>query len=324
MNANRHPMLRVSRTRPCPVCDSASWCLRSEAGDVALCMRQADGGKPIKLKDGTVAYLHKPSDWRDDRQTYIRPAPAPRPYFDWQAEAERFFRHADATVKRAELADSLGVNIAAIAELRSGWDGAAHTFPERNGRGEIIGLARRFPNGAKYMTKGSARGLTFACPTWDWGGPVLLVEGASDTAAGLTMGLSVVGRPSCRGGGPLLVELLRGIGRRQIIVIAERDFKPGKCPTTCIGCPRCWPGLHGARWLAHELRQAGLAAIHELCPDGAKDLRAWLNSHNRLDAEAAGKLFVERITQPTIPDCVRRANEHAAEHRRRKFSGVQA
>ena len=63
-------------------------------------------------------------------------------------------------------------------------------FPEKNARGDIVGLKIRLADGNKSYEKSSVSGL---CYPDDWTsrpGPVLLVEGGSDVAAGLASATS--------------------------------------------------------------------------------------------------------------------------------------
>jgi hypothetical protein len=190
------------------------------------------------------------------------------------------------------LAAELGVSLASLARLQIGWEGEAWTNPEKNHLCQIVGIKRRFPT-VKLYYLGSRPGLTY-CDNWrgDGHGPIFVVEGASDVAAGLTMGLTVVGRPSNTGGISYLSRLLRAVGNRQIIVVAERDRKAHdelkeivrkKHNPECKGCRLCWPGLAGARESAAKLSNLlGRSVLYRLPPDKAKDMREWLN-HRKAD-----------------------------------------
>lgn len=188
----------------------------------------------------------------------------------------------EGTMAVRNLATSLGVSYDALYALAVGWDGEVWTFPERNHHGQIVGVNRRFPNGKKVCVVGSRRGLTYASG-WheDRPGPIFLVEGGSDVAAGLTLGLCVVGRPSNLGGVDCLVRLLRGHDRR-IVLLAERDAKDRVTSAAihdpaCQCCGQCFPGMFGAVETANKL-MTGLRRLVDwtFLPDGAKDLRVWL------------------------------------------------
>ncbi len=100
---------------------------------------------------------------------------------------------------------------------------------------------------------------------------MLIPEGASDTAAALTMGMAVVGRPSANGGLNDLVELLSDFPEhRDIIVVGEMDAKSDGS----------WPGRDAAQNMANKLA-AKLNRPVKWClpPDKAKDIRAWLGTN---------------------------------------------
>lgn len=67
----------------------------------------------------------------------------------------------------AELASQLGVSPEAVAAIGAGFlpvddhGNQAWIFPERNAKGDVIGLSKRLQNGAKYMVEGSKRGLIY-------------------------------------------------------------------------------------------------------------------------------------------------------------------
>jgi len=199
----------------------------------------------------------------------------------WQPRVIRWREHGKCEIER--LAKLLGVTVMALRELETGWDGRAWTFPERDESGLILGISRRFEDGHKRCAVGSRRGLTYSERWQKSPGPVLLVEGASDVAAGITLGLSVIGRPSCNGGLEYLAKLLRGV-KRKIIVIGERDRKPdGR-----------WPGWDGCRSVARSLSRGlrrGVTA--KLLPD-AKDLRTWLN---RAGSDASGEMLLRELDE---------------------------
>jgi hypothetical protein len=185
----------------------------------------------------------------------------------WRPRAERWRERSGHKV--AELADKLGVSVEALCDMRVGWDGKAWTFPERNAEGLVVGVSRRFVDGEKRCARGSRRGLTYGDGWSSASGPMMLVEGASDVAAGITLGLCVVGRPSNTGGLKMLSKMLEGV-ERKVVVVGERDRKTdGR-----------WPGMTGGRSLAGGLVKAlGRPVSVCLPPGGAKDLRGWLNGY---------------------------------------------
>ena len=148
-------------------------------------------------------------------------------------------------------------------------DGDGWKVPEHNAEGEVIGWSRWLADGSMAHVKGGKRGLTLNWPLDAYGGssaadPVVIVEGATETAAGVASLPNIVGRPSAAGGGELLAPILVD---RHVCIIAKNDRKPDS---------DSWPGRDGAVGVAQKLipRCASVRIIFP--PEGVKDLRAWL------------------------------------------------
>ena len=202
--------------------------------------------------------------------------------------AQLAFDRPDAVSRRLELASILGVDVRSLERLKVGpWghkDGLHWLFPERNAAGDFIGLNRRYRDGSKIAWPGSQRGLVY-CDDWQTiEGPVYLVEGPSDTAAMLSFGVCVVGRPSNTGGVEHLMELLANVPReREVIVLGENDRKSheslkraakARHKADCDCCSICWPGSFGATTTATKLaEQLGRNIEVMFPPDGSKDVR---------------------------------------------------
>ncbi len=285
--------VRVSRSAPCPICGKPDNCEVSRDGGVVWCGRVDEGA--LRQNAGGQ-FLHRLGDDRSFVPV-VRPShPTKRlkraPTKDWPAIAGRLAHNADEA--RAELAAQLGVSAAALDDLNVGWDPRQRfwSFPERDGDGQIIGINARHADGSKKRLYGGQSGLTYA-DRWDTGlGPILLVEGGSDTAALMTIGLSVVGRPSNTAGVKLLIDLLCDAAiDREIIVIGERDEKAdGR-----------WPGRDGAISTAKQLaEELGRTVAWSLCPDGAKDARGWMGSMPRLPKARMAALFVSGLETETV------------------------
>lgn len=243
-----------------------------------------------------------------------------------------------------ELAHDLGVSTEAVEALGVGFSPAdqAWVFAERDAKGEIIGLIRRYMDGKKFAITGSKRGLTFVinqnygtgkeryrggrhawyrttkahrCPICNrdhycllskedisnpaavictkvsegaernlvgsgwlhirrpelstksegilaaskW--PILLLEGASDVLAAISLGFTAIGRPSDQGGTNFLKQL--PLSGRDVIVIGENDSGAGR-----KGMELCYRVLKGTTKSITRL----------MPPEGIKDLRGWLAS----------------------------------------------
>jgi len=298
----------VSRHSPCPICGQPGWCMTADEGAAVLCMRAIRDGIPtggyreikrnvgadkcgviLRRDDGLasdVIWDRKPRAKKDRKPAKVSPA-------IWKQRAATYQMHMGD--QRAVLASILGVDEAALAALHCGWrpERGDWTFPERDAAGEIVGVSTRLAapgeDGiSKKMVPGSSHGL-FYTDAWAAGdGPILLVEGASDTAAAYTMGLAAVGRPSNTGGVEYLAEMLRDVPTsRPIIVVGENDERDGKIPGQKIS-----PGKNGAILTAKRLvEEMGREVAWAMPPAVAKDTREYLRQEGR----QAGPRFVEAI-----------------------------
>lgn len=100
-------------------------------------------------------------------------------------------------------------------------------------------------------------------PLNDNGGPVLIVEGFSDTAAALDLGYDGLGRPSNLARLDMLADLVRG---RSVIVLGENDRKPDGRE----------PGKEGMIAAFQACRRASKDVTMLMPPEHVKDLRAWI------------------------------------------------
>lgn len=197
-------------------------------------------------------------------RTRRKPSARTKPSVDWVERAARYVR-ATSEARLAEFARALGVTPEALGAIDCGWDGRKFTFPERDAKGSVVGIATRNPDGRKGFMKGGKRGLIVPRDLDDRFGIVFVVEGPTDVAACLSMGLVAVGRPSARAGVAHLVALLRD---RDVIIVGENDQKDdGK-----------WPGRDGAKAVGLKLATEWDSVVRwTLPPDNAKDARSWLN-----------------------------------------------
>lgn len=188
-------------------------------------------------------------DRRDDRR------------FDLMAEVMRRNMRPD-WMRRA--ADLLGLPVEPLARLGVGWSPVhrATTWPMRDDAGRMIGVRLRCPTTArKWAVTGSRAGLIYDPELLSIEHPrrLWVVEGPTDTAALLSIGLDAVGVPSAGGAADLLDSLARRLRPVSIVIVADGDG----------------PGLAGAERLADALMI--VAPVSVICPaDGLKDCRAWI------------------------------------------------
>ena len=153
------------------------------------------------------------------------------------------------------LAAKLGVSPRGLQSVGAcwAWPHEAWGFPMFDGDEEFAGMRLRSADGEKWALRGSRQGLFL--PDMSAGEESLVVEGPTDTAAGVSLGLHTIGRPSCTGGAPEIRAYCRKRGIRRLSILADNDG----------------PGIRGARLLS---KAVGVQTRIVVLP--AKDLREWL------------------------------------------------
>ena len=250
----------ATRKHPCPICQKPDWCGVNESGELAICMRvqsskeSKNGGYIHILKESVPDYKYIPSP---------KQPPKPKPVLDIDTMFMNWRNKTSAT-QIDELAKILGVSYDALRRLDPVWakEHNAWGFPMRNELDQMTGVRLRNNQGSKWAIKGSHAGLFV--PNGMESKTLLIVEGPTDTAAGLTLGFDTIGRPSCRGQEELVVKWLSQRRYREIVLIVDNDKKDkltGK-----------YPGAEGVKKLAITLNKPVKVIRSPL-----KDIRTWLS-----------------------------------------------
>jgi hypothetical protein len=121
-----------------------------------------------------------------------------------------------------------------------------------SGIGKTVGIRLRAEDGRKWSVRGGHEGIFVPNGS---ARTAYVVEGPTDLAACLTLGLWGIGRPSCRGSVAHTQVAINRLHIQRAILVSDNDG----------------PGIEGAKALASEL-QIPVAAM--LLP--AKDLRQFL------------------------------------------------
>lgn len=112
----------------------------------------------------------------------------------------------------------------------------AFAFPMRDEHGEPVGIRLRSQTGEKWAVRGSRNGL-FLNPEMSQSNRIYICEGPTDTAAGISLGLNIIGRPACRGCEDMTLKLIQILGARECVLIFDNDG----------------PGVHGAEDFARRI-----------------------------------------------------------------------
>jgi len=244
----------------------------SPDGDAVICYRVQSSKEA-----GNGGWLHRLRDapnWRAPPVRKTRPPPVRRP-FDAAAYHARL-REAWDHVWLDGLSLSLGVSMDALERLEPAWDARhqAFAFPMRDGDGRIVGIRLRDHGGRKWAVSGSKSGLFYPTDIAG-GGEVVVLEGPTDTAAALTIGLNAVGRPSCNAGVDELARLVERLRVKKVAIVSDND-RAHRRPTD----DAIWrPGSDGAFNLPQKLKR-----IYRVVVPPCKDFRDWAASAS-LDRE---------------------------------------
>lgn len=299
---------RVTRRRPCPICDKPDWCLfagEPSNPEAAICARIES---PTRC--GESGWLHH---LRHDGPTWsprvrrielsaarIALTPGPSPNRRGEIDAltlDQLAANCVAAV-RPEALDRLAVALGVLAEslrrLGVGWSvkHRAWAFPMRNAADRVLGIRLRLPGGKKLSVRGGREGLFL--PEGHFPGndrrPLLLIaEGPTDTAALLDLGFSAIGRPSCTGGVNLLAELVRNVKPSGVVIVADADA----------------PGQRGAEALAAVLVAYSQSVRIITPPSGVKDAREW-KRRGATAADVQAVIDVAPVRKLTISATIRR------------------
>ncbi len=292
---------RVSRRRPCPVCERPDWCLYAgdeSAPSAAICARVESDKLAGDQGAGWLHILRQDSPvWAPWKRTVHLAAKQLQP--EAPASAETIAREAEAAVASTSpealrcFAAGLGLSADSLHRLSVGYlkSRRAWSFPMRDARGRIVGVRLRYTKGKAAIT-GSRQAL-FLPDGLPRGGRLLIAEGPTDAAALLDLGFSCVGRPSCTGGTKRIVELAKRLQPVEVAIVADGDG----------------PGQRGADRLAVALLAYVPVVRVVVPPPGVKDAREW----KRAGATAADvHLAIQAATPKTLKIRVSSNHERAS------------
>ena len=126
----------------------------------------------------------------------------------------------------ADLSERLGVSVDSLKWFSACWakEHNAWAFPMRNRWLQIVGIRLRRLDGDKFSVRGGHEGLFI--PGRQSGPRLFIVEGPTDAAAGLTMGLWTIGRPNCSGAVRETSLYIKNQKPAHVVIVSDND-KPG-------------------------------------------------------------------------------------------------
>lgn len=279
----------------CPVCGHDHVCVIKHDGAAVGCFRVREGC--AKRRDGSDVTFRGGMGWIHDllksnfkpRRRPIRNMKAMPKVHPFVAELAKEF-HGNMTQLEAEaLGEILGVSGRSLMRLRVGWckkynyheldlitgelkdpivvGARAFSFPMRDANRQIIGIRFRNLDGYKWAAKGSQNGLFVpAAPLPP--GPLLIVEGPSETATVDDWGFAVIGRPGNTAGREQIVEFCKNLRSKRHVVILRNNDPAGSRADILTR-----DAAHG---LAGELLACGAAlSVRIMAPPQTKDARDW-------------------------------------------------
>lgn len=170
----------------------------------------------------------------------------------WQRWFERTEDH-----RRDHLGEALGVDTDCLKAIGCAWSTQAWAFPMRDANENVIGIRLRNDQGEKWAVKGSHSGLFIPSEYPAMAdGNLYLVEGPTDLAAAMTIGLQAIGRAACLGQEQMIIAYLQRKKVQRLVIVTDNDE----------------PGLRGAQKL-----QGMLPILSCVWVPPAKDIREFVN-----------------------------------------------
>jgi len=256
---------RVHRNLPCPICGpfhrNQGWCLIDLERGLVICPR-IKSAIPVRAAgwlhatDGSTPTIGEP------RIRVVQPPPDEVP--DLGALLQKYRVNTDTLEASIQLLSARWqVPVDAIARLRPGWDNlkAQHLFPmydwTANGSWVVCGLRTRCGS-RKAAIRGSRNGLFVpdGTPSPNRFEDLFVVEGESDLAAAVSLGLQAIARPGCLAVEKQTVRYATGCN---VVIVRDNDG----------------PGKDGADRLRLLMKGRAKSVVTIAPPPRFKDMREW-------------------------------------------------
>ena len=258
----------------CPICGKKDWCQITTDGSVVRCMR-VESSKEIKGRDGSIGWLHSlKEDIRPKLDKVVRKKKAPKLSPARWSELAMGFR---AGVDLTSLSGELGVSVRSLERLEYGQGlisysedkpaRRAWTAPMRDGCENIIGIRTRHA-GFKGSYPGSQNGLCI--PDEIGHKEITIVEGYTDPAALLDIGVDCIGRATCSSNVEDVKIFFERHKTRRVVILSDNDTAKIRPDGS-----KWYPGQEGTLRLANSLPYNQIS-VYIIKPVRCKDAREWL------------------------------------------------
>jgi hypothetical protein len=238
-------------------------------------------------------WLHKLTDVMEP------PKPPPKqpekPPQDFAALLSRWGDHTPFSLVESH-AETLGVSPHALTEIGACYssDNSAWAFPMYDALRNVVGIRLRNERGDKWAVRGSKSGVFLPAALTS---PILVVEGPTDCAACLSIGLCSIGRPDCNFISDIFsLTPFLGFGtilprNTVLVLVGDVDCKLRPDGTT-------WnPGGEGVERLSKAM-----TVPHYCMTTPGKDMReAVRNGFNRQIFDCLFSGLVRRMPKPITP-----------------------
>lgn len=210
--------IRVNSKNPCPVCKKSDWCGYTPQG-VVCCMR-IQSNKPAKN-----------GGWIHSADTKALSTPA-APYVRQEEKKTDFYalwrelRRHTKSLELVGLGEALGIHPQALWLMGCVWFEyhQAFVFPMYDGNGNMSGMRLRNLEGKKWAITGSKQGIFLQnLQGEDMPKMIAILEGPTDSAAAVSLGLKVIGRPSCMGCHEAVNETIKRFKITRAVIFADND-----------------------------------------------------------------------------------------------------
>lgn len=251
------------------MCQKTDWCNILEDGSIVHCMRVQSS---IESKGKAGGWIHKLRDDEPRKPKYIPKKTEEHAKIDAASIFQKWMKNTTAH-QIIQFSESIGVDPSALYMMGCAWapEHDAWAIPMRDENGKMVGIRLRHTNGDKTAVRGSKAGLFYAM-NYEYKSnrfkSTYIVEGPTDCAAGLSMGLYVIGRPSVMGSEDQVNAFLKNNQIYRAVIIADNDEAKIRPDGT-----KWYPGKEGAVKLQERLKVPSLVI---LLP--SKDIREFYKS----------------------------------------------